>query len=152
MRKQRRTVGAIVEIPLADDTHSYGLVLDKASIAIFNIKTENEFSIADILKEDVLFIVAVYNDAITSGRWKKIGKTAIDEKFQELPMKFIQDSLNPSKFESYNPNTGEITPSTKEECIGLERAAVWEAEHVESRITDFFNSRENVWVKQLELK
>ena len=67
-------------------------------------------------------------------------------------MKFIQDSLNPSKFESYNPNTGEITPSTKEECIGLERAAVWEAEHVESRITDFFNSRENVWVKQLELK
>lgn len=152
MKKQRRTVGAVVEIPLNDGTHSYGLVLDKASIAIFKIKTKTEYSIADILNEDLLFIVAVYDDSITSSRWKRVGKVNVEERFQELPLKFIQDSHNPSIVEIYNPNTGEIRPSTKEECMGLECAAVWAAEHVESRIIDFFNNRENVWVKQLQLK
>lgn len=64
-------------------------------------------------------------------------------------MKFIQDVLNPEKFELYDPNNGEIIPATKEQIQGLECAAVWEAEHVESRIIDYYEGRPNKWVKQL---
>ena len=94
MKRQKRTVGSIFKIVLNDNTHSYGIILEKASVAIFRIKTENDLSIVDILKEDVLFILAVYNSAITSGRWKIIGAVALDSRFLTLPLKFIQDSFN----------------------------------------------------------
>ncbi|WP_192820977.1 immunity 26/phosphotriesterase HocA family protein [Rufibacter sp. LB8] len=152
MKKQRRTIGAVVEIPLDDGTHCYGIVLEDASVGVFKVKTNENLEIPDILNKEVLFIVAVYNEAITSGRWKKVGKVQLDGRFEVLPLKFIQDSHDATSIDIYNPNTGEITPSTKEECMGLECAAVWAAEHVESRIIDYFNNKENVWVKQLALK
>ena len=46
-------------------------------------------------------------------------------------MKYIYHKFDKSQFELYNTNTGEITPSTKEECRGLERCAVWDKHHVE---------------------
>jgi hypothetical protein len=152
MKRQRRTIGAILKIPLQDGTHCYGLVLDKASMAVFKVKTTQDLQITDILSKDVLFIIAVYDDVITSGKWEKIGKTTLDERFINLPMKFIQDQLNPNLIQLYNPNTGEIKLSTKEDCVDLDRAAVWDAGHVEERVLDFFNGRKNVWVEQQRLK
>ena len=37
-----------------------------------------------------------------------------------------------------------------EECVGLERAAVWEPEHVEDRLRDHFAGRSNRWVESLK--
>ena len=68
MKRQTRTVGSVVKIILADDSYSYGIILDKSSIGIFNIKTKDDLLLSEILKADILFIVAVYNTAITSGR------------------------------------------------------------------------------------
>ena len=152
MKRQRRTVGSIVKIDLEDNTHSYAIVLDKSSIATFQIKTKQDLTISDILKEKVLFIVAVYNHAITLGRWKIIGTAILDDRFKTLPLNFIQDSINPENFEIYNPNTGLISKATREQCLNLECAAVWEPEHVESRILDSFNNRENIWLRQLQIK
>jgi len=152
MKRQTRTIGSIIQINLEDNSHSYGIILDKASVAIFNVKSNADLPILEIVKNDILFIVAVYNNAITSGRWKKIGNTILDDRFKTLPLNFIQDSINPEIFEIYNPNTGTITKSTREECRNLECAAVWEAEHVESRILDHFNGTENIWLKQLQIK
>ena len=89
MKRQTRTLGSIVKIILADDSHSYGIILDKSSIGIFNIKTKDDLLLSEILKADILFIVAVYNTAITSGRWRKIGKTNLDNRFTTLPLNFI---------------------------------------------------------------
>jgi hypothetical protein len=74
------------------------------------------------------------------------------EKYKTLPLKFIQDPIQRQSFQIYDPNTGNIHPSKKEDCIGLERAAVWEASHVEDRILDHFEGRENKWVKSLQIK
>lgn len=152
MKRQTRTVGSIIKINLNDNTHSYGIILEKASIAVFNIKTKNELAVSDILKESILFFVAVYNTAITSGRWQKIVTVPLDKRFKTLPLTFIQDSLNPENFDIYDPNTGVITKATKEQCLTLDCASVWEAEHVESRIQDHFNGNENIWVRQLQIK
>ena len=76
----------------------------------------------------------------------------IKQEYQTTPLKFIQDSLNPNNFELYNPNTGEITKATREQCEGLECAAVWEAEHVEDRLRDYFDGKPNTWVEQLAIK
>jgi hypothetical protein len=152
MTGQKRMVGSILQIDLKDGSHSYAIVLQKASIAVFNIKAKENVAISDILDREILFIVAVYNNAITSGRWRKIGKAFVDDRFKTLPLKFIQDSINPEIFEIYDPNTGQTRGATKDQCKNLECAAVWEAVHIESRIIDYFSGQENVWLKQLQIK
>lgn len=151
MKRQTRTPGSIVKIILADKSHSYAIILHNASVGVFNIKTTADILVSDILDADILFIVAVYNSAITSGRWQKIGKTKLDDRFTTLPLQFIQDQTNPASIEIYDPNTGLARKASKEECLHLERAAVWEAAQVESRILDHFNATGNVWVKQLQM-
>ncbi len=152
MAKQRITIGAIVEIDLGDNTYSYAQLLDGGS-AFFDLRTSEKIkNVKELAGAKVIFILRVYDDVITSGRWKKIGKLPIREELEVLPMKFMQDELNPNSFELYNPNTGEITPATREECKGLECAAVWEAEHVEERIRDYYENRPNIWVEKMSIK
>jgi hypothetical protein len=147
MKKQQRTIGSVVKISLPDGTHGYGLVLDKASIAVYNIKTEKAIPIEQITSKDTLFILTVHKSAISSGRWVKVGKILPEDKYSILPLQFIQDIINPEQFSIYDPNTGNIYPAKREDCMGLECAAVWEAEHVEDRILDHFAGRENIMVQ-----
>ena len=67
-------------------------------------------------------------------------------------MQCIQDGLDETQFELYNPNTGEVTKATREECEGLETCAVWEAYHVESRLRDHYNGVPNDIVEALKIK
>ena len=47
---------------------------------------------------------------------------------------------------------GNILPATYEEIKNLECAAVWEPEHVEDRLRDYFSGVPNVWVEDLKPK
>ncbi len=150
MKKQRRTIGAIVEIDLKNSNYCYAQILNDG-LAFFDLKTKKRLIEFDVLLEcPVLFFLSVYRDVISQGKWLKVGKLSIRKEFDVLPMKFIQDNLNPEKFELYNPNTGNITRTTKDKIIGLERAAVWEANHVEDRLRDHYEGRPNIWFEQLK--
>lgn len=151
-KRQRVTPGAILEIHTHDKFY-YAQILQSKGCAFFNlerIKPLEDYSI--LLNAPVLFIIAVYHDVITKGKWVKVGEMKIREGLKTEPYQFIQDTLNSDSFELYNPNTGEIIPATKEEAKGLECAAVWEAEHVESRLRDYYAGKPNVWVQQLAIK
>ena len=58
--------------------------------------------------------------------------------------------MRPEKFSIYED--GKIRSASKEECLGLERAAVWEPSHVEERIVDYYAGRKNQWLESLKLK
>ncbi len=154
MSKQRITEGAILEINIDNQYYVYAQILKKGlGYAFFDYKAKEKLTDFQILNKcDVLFIVMVYNDVITQGKWLKVGKSSIREDLLIQPMKFIQDTIYPEKFELYNPNTGEIAPTTKEKVIGLERAAVWEANHIEDRIRDHYLGVPNVWLEQMSIK
>jgi hypothetical protein len=151
MKRQKITVGAILEISIYNEYYTYAQILPNSSIGFIDCKFNKPLTDFSILEQlPVLFILAVYNSAINQGRWLKVGKIPL--KIDFLPFKFIQDMHHPNNFELYNPNTGDITPASRDECIGLECAAVWEPEHVESRIRDYNNGVPNIWVKQLAMK
>ena len=153
MTKQRITLGSIIELNIHDQYFCYAQILTEADCAFFDYKSIERLKDLSILeKADILFIVAVYNDVITQGRWMKVGKLEIRQSLKNKPMKFIQDSLNHAKFEFYNPNNGEITPATRKQCVGLEYAAVWEASHIEDRIRDHYEGKRNVWVEKMKVK
>lgn len=153
MKRQQRTIGSILSIDLEDGYYNYAQILE-FGIAFFDIhvKESKLVSLDSLLEKPILFIVEVYNDVITRGRWVKIGKLPIRKDLEILPMEFIQDALNPQNFELYNPRTGEIIPSTREECEGLERSAVWDSNHVEDRLRDYYAGRPCIWVEQLKIK
>lgn len=153
MKRQTITIGSFIQLKLPCNLYAYGRIITKSNCAFYNIFSETEIrDIGMLERKPVLFIVAVYNNAVNSGRWLKIGTLPLGQEFEVLPYKFMQDILNPSKVSLYNTRTGEITPSNMESCIGLEKAAVWEAEHIEERLCDHFHGRENEWVEELKLK
>ncbi|MDD7973793.1 hypothetical protein [Roseinatronobacter alkalisoli] len=97
----------------------------------------------------VLFRIWMHKSA-TSGKksWKRGGFVELDDA-----------EFSPSSFFKKDPISGEYSlyagldeiPTTREACIGLERAAVWERDHAEARLSDYFAGRENVFVKSLLL-
>lgn len=150
MKRQKRTTGSIVEIDLKDGNCCYAQILDEG-LVFFDLRTKGRLSEFEVLSDcPVLFFLSVYRDVISQGKWLKVGKLPLRKEFEVLPMQFIQDNLNPDRFELYNPNTGEITKTTKDKVIGLERAAVWEANHVEDRLRDHYDDQPNIWLEQLK--
>lgn len=152
MIKRKPNPGTLIEIRLSNDWFAYGQVLKNGSIAFFDTYKEQRSNIEHLAAMDVIFIVTPYNHAYRNENWNSKGKTEIRQELQKVPNTFIQDVADLNKFQIYNPNTDEIRKSSREECLSLERFAVWDANHIEDRLRDHFSGKENVWVKQLSIK
>lgn len=151
--RQQNTLGAIVEIDLEDGTFAYAQILDKGFV-FFDFRSQEKMSSArldEVYDSETLFIISVHKHAVSRGRWIKVGKRPIKLAHEKLPMKFMQDR-DSGYVRLYDPNTGSIAPTNLESCRNLERAAVWDAEHVEERLRDTFNGVENRWVALLALQ
>jgi hypothetical protein len=151
MRKktQKRTIGDVVQVPLEDGWHSYAQVLPEASFAFYDARVESDLPVDDIVKRPILFIVPVMEYAVKKGGWPIVGHV-MPGQVVKSPPRFIQDALNKNHFEIYE--NGETRPATREECIGLERAAVWDPTHVQSRLLDHYAGRVNKWVESLKIR
>ena len=142
VKRQRRTIKSIVEIDLKNGYFTYGQILE-AGIAFFDYRTSTRLLDFKVLVDmPILFVIEVYDHVITKGQFLKVGKLDIRDELDPPPNKFIHDEMNGS-FELYNPITGEITSSTKDEVRGLECSSVWESEHVEERIKDYYTGKKN---------
>lgn len=149
-RKVRLNVGDILKIDLGDGFFSFARVLHNPMIAFYGIRTKSTPDIEAIISAPVIFKIAVMNYAVTSGRWLIIGSRPLEEELH-APIHFFKQDIISKKYSIYTDNNVEI-PATKEECIRLERAAVWDPEHVEDRLRDHFAGVPNIWVESLKLK
>lgn len=147
--RQQYKVGAIVKIPLGDGQHTYARILEPPLFAFYDALARDDLDVDTIITKPILFKVWVMRHAITSGRWLKVGHRSLDSDLQQSPFFFKQDALRPEIFTLYRD--GKEFPATREESKGLERAAVWEPEHVEERLRDYYAGRANRWVNLLKL-
>ena len=147
MKRQRWTIGSIVKIKV-DDFYCFAQILKTKDLAFFDFRSNTDKINLEQLEEvPVLFIISVYYDIITKGIWEKIGKIPIRKELEVLPMEYIHHTWGGGpEWELYNPNTGEITPSTKEEAEGLECCAVWDSHHVEDRLRCHYNGTHCIWL------
>ncbi|MGR4021036.1 immunity 26/phosphotriesterase HocA family protein [Vibrio harveyi] len=148
-KKVKRRIGDIVKIVLEDGSLTFGHILEDPIIAFYDAKTEQVLPTEDIINLPVLFKVCVMNNAITSGRWEVIGNKELTQYLKEPVTFFRQDMLSKKFF--LHTDSKEI-PASREQCLGLERAAVWDAEHVEDRLRDHYAGVVNPWVESLRLK
>jgi hypothetical protein len=152
MKKQKRikaTVGDLVKIQLDSQWHVYARVLKEPLFAFYDSRTDKELTFDEIKNLPVLFKIWVMKYAVTSGRWPVVGNYHLEESLKQVEKFFKQDCLNPQSISIYYE--GHEIPATREECIGLECAAVWDPEHVEDRLRDHYAGKPNKWVKALKI-
>lgn len=127
---KRVKLGDIYAIPLPNGEFAFGRVFNDACIAIYK---NTSTSIKDIPQtEDYQFIVGVYKDVLTSGKWEKVANRPFDNSDESWPSPmFVLDRIS-GEYSIYHK--GEMKKSTKEECADLEEAAVWDAHHIVDRI------------------
>jgi hypothetical protein len=150
MANQKRIVGDILAIDLQDGTYGFAKVLQNPLFGFYNLRSSTLPDAIEIIKHPLLFKIWVMKYAVNSGRWKRIGKSNLTKSELENPAFFKQDTLDPSKLFIYSD--GKDIPANMEDIVSLECAAVWDPEHVEDRLRDYFNGRKNKWVESLKPK
>jgi Immunity protein 26 len=150
-KNRKRIAGDIIRVDLGDGFHTYARVLEEALFAFYDARVADELAIDRIIALPILFKITVMDKAVTNGRWAVVGNTPLDDALLDLPPFFMQDILRKDPFSIYEKG-GTIRPATKEECLGLERAAAWDATHVEDRLRDYYAKRKNKWLESLKIK
>jgi len=142
LKRQQRTVGAIIKVPLEGGYHTYGRILE-SKIAFYNCRTKDEMDIDKILKSDVLFVIVVYNDFINNGSWLKVGKhLPIENYLIELDNSYSyrEDYFTGKYFLFIDGKDVEVN---KEQIIDMESWTIWGPALVEKRINDYYANRFN---------
>lgn len=147
-KRQRATKGSIIQLHV-NGYYYYGQILIMGNCSFFDYRSTTPLEDLWILLErPVLFTICVYRDVISSGCWPKVGKLPIRDDLLPLKMKYIHHDYGSLEFELYNPNTGEVFPSSKEECRGLECCAIWDQNHVEDRLSDYYSGAPCIWLEK----
>ena len=98
-------------------------------------------------KKQILFKVIVNDSTIKSGAWKIIRVKELDEDLKQIVPFFMQEIGQPEVcWISWN---GEEKRVDLQECLGLERLAVWDQIHVEKRLEDHYNGVLNMYTYAL---
>lgn len=133
--------GTFVRIPLADGSFGYGRVLSDPYIAFYNYRTTEPSSDLDVIgSKPVLFTQTVR--LFGYDRWANIGKRELEGEVAKPVVRFMQDLADFRKCTIFD-SAGMEKEVGPEECIGLERAAVWDPPHIERRLLDTFMGRPN---------
>jgi hypothetical protein len=149
MAKKKHNPGTFVRIRLQDGSYGYGRLLEFPFIAFYDYRSTEPVSDLDALAaKPVAFTIAVHKSAVDT--WEVIGQKPPEPNLKP-PMRFMQTIGDPADCQIFD-SEGNERPAKPEECVGLERVAVWEPNHVEDRLLDMFMNRPNKWVEQLKVK
>lgn len=158
--KQRRSTkrqwfepGAVLRVRLEDGTHTYARMLSHSPyLAVYDARrSDDDVDVEQIVRSPVLFVVAVSAAAYRSGRWERVGWVPLLAAAVVVPEFFLQDIFDPQQCQVVD-HLGRARAATPEECVGLERAAVWAAEHIEERVRDHYQNRPNAHLEAMKLR
>lgn len=150
MSTVRYTSGGVLKITTPNGNSAWGVMLPTRPYMAFYRDGAVDVG-AGKINQDPIFIIAVYNIAYKTGRWGKIETRIASETLPPVPPVFRQDALKPTVFTIQYPD-GSSKKATPDECAGLERDAVWDAEHIEERIDDFYADRPNEFTGRHETR
>lgn len=130
MKKKKLKLGDLYRIPITDGRFAYGRLFKEFTLAIYKDIFEDVLILPT--NENYMFFVGVYKDLLQDGEWEVVENRAFltDDDAWGPPLCII-DKIS-GKYSMYLK--GQIVPSTKAECEGLEQAAAWDRQHVVDRI------------------
>jgi hypothetical protein len=128
----------------------YGVVLEEPLVAfVDHHDAGGNVDVRVMATKARAFRIWVHNIPMSKGLWPVIGHIEPTAEDRE-PVTFFKK--DPLKGTFSLVVGGQATPATLEQCQGVERAAVWEAQHVVDRLVDHFAGRPNRWVESLRAR
>ena len=146
---QRWREGDFVKIAIGDGRTCCGRVLEDPLMAFYDFCGTDISDLAKLLDSKILFKVWVKKLAITNGLWPIIGNVPLSPELREPQLFYKQDAIS-KELTIYGG--GKEVAATREECRVLERAAVWDPEHIVDRLRDHFDGRSNKWVESMNAR
>lgn len=149
----RFQAGAVLRVPLPYGGPALGLMLSTRPYMAFYAGDEAAQQAAQQADLNVspLFVVAVHNSAYSKGGWGDVLYRIAREKLPEIPLFFRQNVMNAADCEIVDAGGG-VRKAIPDECLFLERSAVWSAEHIEARLSDYLAGRPNDFVESMKVK
>jgi hypothetical protein len=150
MSLRKHTIGTFARIALADGSFAYARLLESPYAAFYNYRTTGPDSDLDrIASNPILFRIAVRHLALDA--WELIGRRALEEHLTQPVVQFMQDIGNFRRCTIFD-TTGYEKAAEPQECVGLERAAVWERNGVERRLLDAFLGQPNAETERQKVR
>ncbi len=150
MRKQRRKPGSFFRINLADGSFGYARSLESPYSAFYKHRTSIPDSDLDLIASSpILFKTAVRHLALDS--WELIGWRELEAPLTQPLVRFTQDVGNFRRCTIFDTVGNERT-AEPQDCVGLERAAVWEQDSIEERLLDALMDRPNADEERLRVR
>ncbi|REG27317.1 immunity protein 26 of polymorphic toxin system [Archangium gephyra] len=135
---------------LADGSIGYGRLLESPYAAFYKYRTSSPDSDLDrIASKPILFRISVRHLALDA--WEVIGERALEEHLAQPVVQFMQD-LGDFRRCTIFDTVGNERDAEPQECVGLERAAVWEKEGIEARLLDALLGRPNAAEERLKVR
>ena len=157
-RRYSAKAGSVVQIALGERTLSFGRLLDRPLFEFYDLRVvdTSQFEPSTLTQAKVIFRIDVMDSAVLSGRWPVVGFLPLtDEEFARREQFFKQDPLT-GALSVYWEDRRSVEvferPAELAECLRLERAAAWDATHVEDRLRDYFAGVSNKWVESMRPK
>lgn len=150
MRKQRYKPGTFFRIPLSDGSFGYGRLLESFYTAFYKHRTsELDLDLDRIASKPVLFKTAVRQLALNA--WEPIGWRELEEHLTQPLVRFMQDVGDFRQCTIFD-TAGNERAAEPQECVGLERAVVWEQQAIEERLLDALMGRPNAGEEHLKVR
>ncbi|MDB5159690.1 MAG: hypothetical protein JWR50_4397, partial [Mucilaginibacter sp.] len=124
----RFAAGSVLRVPIPGGRLACGVMLaTRPYMAFFDDRQVNAEKLTGF-EGSPLFIVAVHNSSYSTGRWgASLGHLPKDS-LPPIPYFFRQNVLRPSDCVIVDSD-GNTQTAAPEDCLKLERSAVWSAEH-----------------------
>lgn len=140
--------GDVVTIDLGNGLHSYAQLSSSPLVVFFDGQTTKEIPLLEIIELPVAFKIFVSSADFKSGRWQVVGRVPVTPEHLRHPLMYKQDAISGRLSVYHETDFGDDyeKESLLSDCRHLECAAVWEVDHIESRLRDYFAGVENNWV------
>ncbi|MFS1861275.1 hypothetical protein BCU90_19860 [Vibrio lentus] len=139
-------IGKVVEIKLENGLYCYALVIGEPVVAFSELFFEEPQSDFDTMFDDSTFCIFAMKRALGPKGWVKVGKINNHPLFSKKHQFFKFDLISKT-FSIYSEC--EETPATREQCLGLECAAVWDKKHIEDRLLAKSQGKECAWTTSM---
>lgn len=150
MRKQTYKPGTFFRIPLGDGSSGYGRLLESSYTAFYKHRTsEPDLDLDRIASKPVLFKTAVRQLAWYA--WDVIGWRELEEHLTQPLVRFTQDVGDFRQCTIFD-TAGNERAAEPQECVGIERAVVWEQQAIEERLLDALMGRPNADEERLKVR
>lgn len=150
-KKQKEIPGGIVRIVFDEPYHTYGRILKYGDVALYDCKTKQDITnLRDIVVRPIIYKMIVNEGGVKYGRWPVVGVNIPLEDNLQNTKYYLEDFGRPDFIKIIE--NGEITFNVpKAEGVGLEVGAVWDPMHVEEFLRDYYDGRENISLKLIDV-